>query len=76
MSFGISFMPLIGKKEKKMNERVPIGSLRVLANLGIFLGIFLGISMENGAGWLERWISTKLSGISLKLSRISISQAS
>ena len=38
--------------------------------------IFLGISMENGASWLERWISIKLSGISLKFSGISISQAS
>ena len=31
--------------------------LRVLDNLGIFLRIFQGISMENGASWLERRIS-------------------
>ena len=49
---------------------------RVLANLVIFPGIFLEISLENGVSWLERWLSMKLSGISLRLSGISVSQAS
>ena len=42
--------------------------LRVLADGGTFLGIFLGITMENSASWLARRIF-------LRVSRISISQA-
>ena len=40
----------------------PLLTFRVLPNLEIFPGIFLRISLENGASWLERglrdsWIS-------------------
>ena len=43
-------------------------SIKALANVGIFLRIFLGISMENGAGWLEKRILMIVSGISLRVS--------
>ena len=55
---------------------LPKKKLKALANIGIFPGISPGISMENGASWLERRISLKVSGISLRVSWISISQVS
>ena len=39
--------------------------------VGIFLRIFLEISMENGTSWIERWIFLRVSGISLRVSWIS-----
>ena len=43
-------------------------SLKPLANAGIFLGMFLGIFMENGASWLEKRIFLRVSGISVWVS--------
>ena len=37
-----------------------------LADIGIFLGIFPGISMKNGASWLERWIFLRVHWYSRK----------
>ena len=43
---------------RNIPENIPplARALRVLANVEIFPRIFLEISMENGVGWLERWI--------------------
>ena len=51
-------------------------ALTALANIGIFSGIFLRISLENGASWFERWIFLRVSGIYLRVLWLSISQAS
>ena len=59
-----------------INILMLVRTLRVMANLRIFPGIFPGIYLEKGATLLERGISMKFSGISLKASGISISQAS
>ena len=46
---------------KEISPLAPILCLQALANIGIFPGIFLGISLENGASWLERWIFLRVS---------------
>ena len=70
----IFFVALKFGVEKDFNTIGPL--LNPLANIGIFPGVFLGISMESGANWLERWIFLKGFGISQRVSWISISQAS
>ena len=51
-------------------------SIKAQANIGIFPWIFLGIILENGASWLERWMFLRVSGISLRFSWIYLKPAS
>ena len=56
------------RKSIPENVHLLARTLKALVNIGIFVGIFLGISMENGPSWLEKWIFQKGSGISLRVS--------